>query len=127
MAKIAVTEQLKTTFQNQNKINKLMGLLERQLSFLQEELKYDIVADNEGRRLVLELISIFTMIIYTKQSVKKGQRMHKLDFTLISIIVYYSGGTVVNMGRSRSTVVNSYDVTTCPSWVQVPNRMCSHT
>ena len=45
-----------------------MGLLERQLSFLQVELKYDIVADNEGRRFVLELISIFTLINLTYSS-----------------------------------------------------------
>ena len=31
------------------------------------------------------------------------------------------------LGRSRSTVVNSYDLTTCPSWVQAPNRPCRHT
>ena len=29
--------------------------------------------------------------------------------------------------RSRSTVVNSYDLTTCPSWVQSPNRPRRHT
>ena len=28
---------------------------------------------------------------------------------------------------SRSTVVNSYDLTTCPSWVQSPNRPRRHT
>ena len=25
------------------------------------------------------------------------------------------------LGRSDGTVVNSYDLTTCPSWVQAPN------
>ena len=29
--------------------------------------------------------------------------------------------------RSRSTVVNSYDLTTCPSWLQSPNRPRRHT
>ena len=34
-----------------------------------------------------------------------------------------------NQERSlfHGTVVNSYDLTTCPSWVQVPNRPCRHT
>ena len=26
------------------------------------------------------------------------------------------------LGRSDGTVVNSYDLTTCPSWVQTPHR-----
>ena len=28
------------------------------------------------------------------------------------------------LSRTRGTVVNSYDLTTCPSWGQVPNRPC---
>ena len=31
------------------------------------------------------------------------------------------------VGRYGGTVVNSYGVTTCPLWVQVPNKPCPHT
>ena len=31
------------------------------------------------------------------------------------------------VARSGGTVVNSYEVTTSPSWVQVPNKPCLHT
>ena len=33
----------------------------------------------------------------------------------------------LSLSRSHSTVVNSYDLTTCPPWVQAPNGPCRHT
>ena len=35
--------------------------------------------------------------------------------------------TLPKNSRSRSTVVYSYDLTTCPSWVQSPNKPRRHT
>nr|CAD27482.1 putative cytoskeletal regulator [Anopheles gambiae]CAD27753.1 putative cytoskeletal regulator [Anopheles gambiae] len=34
---------------------------------------------------------------------------------------------VSSISRSRSTVVNSYNLTTCPSWAHAPNGPCRHT
>ena len=31
----------------------------------------------------------------------------------------------IKVSRSRGTAINSYDLTTCSSWVQAPNGLCT--
>ena len=46
-----------------------------------------------------------------------------LDFSLLLASLWSS---ITRLGRSRGTVVNSYDLITCPSLVQAPNGPCPH-
>ena len=59
--------------------------------------------------------ALFSLMMVASMKTALGNLRHLLPHSIIWLLC-----------RPGGTVVKSYDLTTCSSWVQVPNGICSH-
>ena len=65
------------------------------------------------------------MLVILIYFLKRNKVISSRQAFLMLCIMFFNLNSMA-VSRSRSTVVYSYDLTTCPSWVQTPNGPCRH-